>query len=210
MSITIDDLIPVFYTRDAKLTAFTNKFQEIIDSIQTDIIDLNTLVDPLKINANFLTVLGNYLNAGINSSDDENTKRVKIAKAVQGHKVRGSWVFDAKPKIDAIAGGDAQLLSGTGTGEWMLVGDGETPSAYYWATLGGDGIDDELGLFLLGAGDEIEIAGNVYIDTDNNALTAEEQENIRLSLLDIVAAFYKVHVGYVDGSGLFVEYFVME
>jgi len=210
MSITIADLIPVFFSKDAKLNAFSDKFQSIIDDIQDDILGLNTLLDPFKINSSFLTVLGNYLNAGINSSDDEHTKRIKIATAVQGHKIRGSWNFDAKPKIDAIAGGDAKLLTSIGTGEWIFVGDGETPASYYLATLGGDGIDDELGLFLLGAGDEIEISGNVYIDVDNVILTALEQENIRLSMLDIVPAYYIVHFGYLDGAGIFQEYFVME
>lgn len=206
----VDELIPVFYERDDKVTAFETAFQNVIDNIETDILNLNTLIDPLKIDANFLTILGNHFNAGIVSSDDENTKRIKIAKAVAGHKIRGSFNLDAKPKIDVIAGGDSQILTAIGSGEWMLTGDGNTPSSYYWASLGADGIDDDLGLFLIGAGDEIELPGIIYIDVDNNALTADEQESIKLNMLDVVPAYFKVHFGYIDGSGNFIEYFLME
>ena len=85
-----------------------------------------------------------------------------------------------------------------------------TPTAYYWAALGADGIDDDLGISLIGSGLEIEVAGNIYIDVDNAVLTAGEQEQIRVAMLDIVPAYMKVHFGYLDGTGTFIEYFLMD
>ena len=37
-----------------------------------------------------------------------------------------------------------------GADDWILVGDGTTPDAYCWATLGTDGLYDNLGLLLSG------------------------------------------------------------
>lgn len=201
--------IPKFFTRDSKLTAFADKIDEIIESLKSDTIGLNDLIDPVKCPAILLDKLGYFLNANIKEQDTERQKRIKIATAVEGHKKRGSFEFDAKPKIDAIAGGDSSIITEIGGDDWILVGDGLTPSAYYWATLGADGIDTDYGLALIGGGDEIEIAGNIYIDVDNSSLTASEQEQIELEMEDIVPAYYKVFFGYIS-AGLFVLYFIME
>jgi len=201
--------IPQFYERDTKLQAFSDKMDEIIQSIKDDILGLNKFINPMAAPSIILDKLGYFLNSGIQPYDDDNTKRIKIATAVQSHKSRGSFVNDAKPKIDAIAGGDSQIINAIGVDDWILVGDGLTPSSYYWAAMGADGIDDELGISLIGAGDEIEVAGNIYIDVDNAALTADEQDRIRLEMIDVVPAYYYVHIGYVDGAGQFHEYFVI-
>ena len=206
---SIIDYIPEWYERDTKLNAFADKMDDIIQDLKNDTLGLNTLIDPVRIPAGLLENLGYYLNAGINPLDSEAIKRDKVAKAVQGHKKRGSFNFDAKPKIDSIASGNSEIIRSFDGDEWILVGDGLTPSAYYWATMGADGIDDDLGLSLIGAGDEIEVAGNIYIDVDNNSLTSDEQEQLRLDMVDIVPAYYKVHFGYVNVSGQFIEYFVM-
>jgi len=201
--------IPQFYDRDTKLQAFSDKIDEIIQGIKDDLLGLNKFIDPMAAPSIILDKLGYFLNAGIQPYDDDNTKRIKIATTVQSHKNRGSFVNDAKPKIDAIAGGDSQIINAIGVDDWILVGDGLTPSSYYWAAMGSDGIDDGLGISLIGAGDEIEVAGNIYIDVDNAALTADEQDRIRLEMIDVVPAYYYVHIGYVDGAGQFNEYFVM-
>lgn len=203
------DYVPSGYTRDAKLTAFCDKIDSILTDLKDDTTGLNTFIDPMRIPANLISELGYLLNAGINPFDDETTRRKKVATAVAGHKKRGSFVYDAKPKIDIIAGGDSEIFRAIDEDDWILVGDGLTPAAYYWASMGADGIDDELGLSLIGSGLEVEVAGNIYIDVDNAALSAAEQESIRVSMLDIVPAYFYVHFGYVNGLGQFVEYFYM-
>ena len=210
LPIPFEKYVPKFYERDTKLNAFTDKIDEILGYLKDETIDLNTLIDPMRIPAALLVNLGYYLNAGIISTDSETVRRIKVATAVQGHKRRGSFNLDAKPKIDAIAGGDSQIFRSFDKDDWILVGDGTTPSAYYWAALGADGIDDGLGISLIGSGYEVEVAGNIYIDVDNAALTAGEQEQLRVSMLDIVPAYMYVHFGYIDGTGAFIQYFVME
>jgi hypothetical protein len=206
-----DDFIPKFFRRDNKLNAFANKHDEIIESIKNDTLGLNSIIDPSQIPSVMLDELGYYLNAGLEEYDTDKQKRIKIMTAVQGHKVRGSFKFDAKPKIDLIAGGDSQIIQGVTGDDWILVGDGLTPSAYYWSTMGCDGIDDNLGLSLIGEGIEIEISGNIYIDVDNNSLTADEIEQIVYELeKDIVPAYMKVFIGYIDGSGVFIVYDTIE
>lgn len=202
------DYIPQSYTRDSKLTAFADKHDSIINGISEDILGLNHLMNPLRIPAGLIEHLGFFLNAGLLPFDSESIKRSKVAKAVQSHKRRGSFNLDAKPKIDDLAGGDSQLIKSVGGDDWILAGDGETPSAFYWSALGVDGVDTDLGIALVGGGDEIEIAGNIFIDVDNSSLSSDEQEQLRVTMLDIVPAYYKVHFGYLS-AGAFVEYFVM-
>lgn len=206
-----DNYIPKFFRRDDKLNAFADKHDAIMQSFRNDTLGLNDIIDPVKCPNVILNELGYYLNAGILPQDTEKQKKVKIAKAVQGHKRRGSFNLDAKPKIDAIAGGDSVIVTGVSGDDWILVGDGLTPIAYYWATMGYDGIDTDYGLSLIGEGIEIEIAGNIYIDVDNNALTADQIEQIVLALeTDIVPAYYKVFIGYINVGGNFIVYAIIQ
>jgi len=205
----IDDFIPKFYKRDAKLNAFTAKFNSIITDLKTDTLGLQTLIDPMRIPANLIIELGYLLNAGIQDQDTETERRTKVIEAVAAHKRRGSFNDDAKPKIDNICGGDSQIIRSFDKDDWILVGDGLTPTAYYWAALGVDGIDDDLGISLIGEGTEIEVWGNIYIDVDNSTLSAANQAKLELEMEDIVPAYMYVHFGYVNISGQFIEYFVM-
>lgn len=209
LPIPFEKFIPSYFKRDDKLIAFADKMDSILEDLKSDTLGLNNLIDPFKIPAALIVNLGYYLNAGIQDTDDEDTRRKKVAQAVAGHKRRGSFNLDAKPKIDQIAGGDSQIFRAIDQDDWILVGDGLTPAAYYWAALGCDGIDDGLGISLIGEGIEIEVAGNVYIDVDNSALTAGEQEQIRVDMLDICPAYYKVHFGYINVSGQFIEYYTI-
>ena len=204
-----DDYIPSFFERDAKLIAFKDKLNSIVGDLEDDTLGLNNIIDPVRCPAGLLENLGFFLNAGINAQDSEAVKRDKIAKAVQSHKRRGSFDLDAKAKIDITAGGDSQIFRAIDQDDWILVGDGLTPSAYYWASMGYDGIDTDLGISLIGSGLEVEVGGNIYIDVDNATLSAAEQEQIELDMQDIVPAYMKVHFGYIDGTGAFIEYFVM-
>lgn len=205
----IDLYIPKFYKRDTKLLAFIAKFNSILTDLKSDTLGLNTLIDPHRIPAALIAELGYYLNAGIQDQDSEADRRYKVATAVQGHKRRGSFNLDAKPKIDLICGGDSAIIRSFDKDDWILVGDGLTPAAYYWAAMGCDGIDDDLGISLIGAGDEIEVWGNIYIDVDNNALSAADQTKLELAMQDIVPAYFWVHFGYISGTGQFIEYFYM-
>lgn len=138
-------------------------------------------------------------------------RRQQIASAVASYKKRGLWQDDVKVVIDIIAGGDSQILSnGTGS-DWILTGDGNTPPTYYWATFGGDGIDDELGMDFIGVGTEIEIAGNIYIDVDNASLTTEQIDQLVAELENnVVPAYYRIFLGYINVSDEFVTYAVIE
>lgn len=203
------DFIPRIYKDNTKdsTTALTDKVDTHLTEWLNDIIQLAWLKDPFKISSLYLDVLGNFLNAGFFATDTEAQKRNKIATAVQSHKLRGSFNLDAKPKIDAIAGGDSVIFLATGEDDWILIGDGNTPTAFYWSALGADGIDDQLGISLIGAGTEVEVAGNIYIDVDNSGLSAAEVQQIVNDLeFDIVPAYYIVNIGYVDGTGAFIIY----
>jgi hypothetical protein len=207
-----NDFIPKFFNRDTKLTAFSNKIDELLTSFESDTLGLNTFIDPFRCPLSVLTELGYLLNAGLKSNDTERQKRIKVATAVLGHKRRGSFQEDAKPKIDNIAGGDSQIFRSTVSGDWILGGDGEViPSGSYWGTMAGDATDDDLGLLLIGDGTELEVAGNIYIDVDNNSLNANEVQQIVDELQDdIVPAYFRVYIGYVNISGQFIIYDVID
>jgi len=204
-----DEFVLKGFTRDAKLTAFVAEMDNVLNAILDETKELNNMFDPVRTKAIILDGLGEFLNAGISDGDTEDIKRRKIYQAVASHKVRSTFTFDVKPKIDDIAGGDSVIFRAIDQDDFIFVGDGLTPSAYYWAALGCDGIDTDLGPAFIGSGLEVEVAGNVYIDVDNNALTADEQAQIELDISDSVPAYYYVHIGYVNISGQFVEYFVM-
>lgn len=209
LPVTFEPYIPKAFTRDAKLTAFVTEMDKVLNAILDEIKELNNLFDPVRTKAEVLDAMGEYLNAGISNNDSEDVKRRKISQAVASHKVRSTFAFDVKPKIDNIAGGDSVIFRAIDEDDFIFVGDGLTPSAYYWAALGCDGIDTDLGPSFIGSGLEVEVAGNVYIDVDNNALTAAEQTAIELDISDSVPAYYYVHIGYINVSGQFIEYFVM-
>jgi len=189
------------------LLAFADKMDKLIGEWGEETKGLQHLFNPARAPAAALVELDFMFQAGFKGYETEREKRQKIGFAVKGHKSRGLWQEDAKPKIDVIAGGDSKILRGFSGDDWILVGDGLTPPAYYWAALGADGIDDELGIALIGAGDEMEIAGNIYIDVDNDSLTAQEVENMVQELEeDIVPAYIRVILGYVNVGGQFIEY----
>lgn len=152
-----------------------------------------------------------YFNITNRTSKTLAQRRQQITTAIASQKKRGLWADSVKIIIDIIAGGDSQILTnGTGS-DWIFTGDGTTPDAFYWATFGGDGIDDELGMDFIGAGTEIEIAGNIYIDVDNDSLTPSEVALLVAELrTDVAPAYYRLFLGYIDISGDFIEYAVIE
>lgn len=248
------EYIPSFFTRDAKLIAMADRIDSDLSDWKTDVIDLNKMIDPPRIQEILLNDIGTYLSAGILDTDSSRTKREKIQGAVKAHKNRGLWEEDAKPRIDSIAGGDSQIARSQDSADWILFGHEADDPDNFWAilgtdvtdtsefvfdsdtdfilveaadtsfngTLGTDNIGDYgadlmgsqagamgnvgFGIDLIGAGDEIEIAGNIYIDVDNKILTESEVEQIKLSLIDVVPSYYRVFLGYFNTSGQFIVY----
>ena len=199
------DYIPKFFNRDNKLTAMSDKSDEHLEEWKSDIKEIDTFKDAIRIDSNLINELGFLLSAGIKNQDSLRTKKEKVYKAIMGHKLRGTWNDDAKPKVDAIAGGDSQIVQVIGADDFVLIGDGNTPSGYFWSVLGGDGVATDYGIRLVGEGDENVLKGIILIDTDNSGLTVDEVEQIKLDLEDVVPAYFIVKLGYVSG-GIFVEY----
>lgn len=191
------------------MTALATLIDDLLDEVETDLRHYEYLLDPVRIPAEFIEELGHLLSAGVVSSDTDLQKRQKVATAVAAHKRRCSFNLDAKPKIDIICGGNSSVVHSYSGGDWIEASDDSFPTAYYWATIAGDDSDSELGLILVGSGFEIVVAGNVYIDVDNAALSADDQARLEFAMQDIVPAYMYVHFGYFDITGAFVEYFVM-
>lgn len=197
--------IPKFFTRDDKLTAVSDKADTQLTALKEEILGLCGTFDPIRCNKVFLSELGYLMNAGLYDSDSETLQRKKIAKAVQSHKNRGLWTLDVKIKIDNIAGGDSSLVSSLGADDWVLTGDGNTPSSYYWGTLGGAEEGESYGIRMAGTGEESIVKGNIYIDVDNSTLTGTEITQIENTIYDSIPAYYIIHLGYyIDGT--FYEY----
>jgi hypothetical protein len=194
--------------REGSAVALADKMDELLLEWKRDAVEVGNLYDPERCPAKLLDSLGLFLQAGIAEGDVELTKRKKIRSAIESHKKRSVWEGSAKPLVDAVTGGDAVLLGGLGSGEWIITGDGTFPASSDTGVLSGDG-ELEAGLIILGTGDEPEVKGNVYIDTRVSGLTSEQVQQVVLSLSDVAPAYFRIHIGYTDGSGQFVEYTVM-
>lgn len=212
LPIPFEKFIPAFFNRDYKLYAMSNKINQNLNDWKKDILNLNNIIDVARIQTYLLNDIGEYLNAGILNSDSDRTKRQKIYSSVSGHKSRSLFRNNVKSKIDSIAGGDSSIykISDNGNGEissdWIMFGSELDDVINYWGTIGEDGLDAELGLDLIGAGTEIEIPGNIYINVDNDSLTNDQINQIKLSIVDIVPAYYIVYLGYLDINDDFVVY----
>ena len=203
------NFIPKTYRRDAGLTALADKADTHMAEWKADILRIAALIDPARIPNNLLVEMGTLLAAGIVAEDSDRTKREKISNAIMGHKQRGLWEEDAKPKIDAIAGGNAVLVSFVGEDDFIIVGDGLTPLGHFWSVVGGDGIATDYGIRIVGEGTESVLKGLITIDVDNDSLTADEILQLENALADVVPAYYRIVLGYFNGSGDFVTYTII-
>lgn len=183
--------IPKAYRDTPALKALAAKMDKSFEQLKDDATEAGQFINIDRVPSVALNALGNMLEAGLLRSDTERTKRQKIEAAIASHKNRGTWKFDVKPKIDIIAGGNAKLITGIGSEEWIVVGDGLTPDSYDWALLGGNG-EDEWGLAVLGGSTEPEVLGNVYIDTDDPGITSDQLDNIELSIADSIPAYFRI------------------
>lgn len=195
--------IPTHWKRTSDVLAFSAAVDKMIEDTENEIFGIADLLDPEKCPSKFLDYLGYYVNASLQSADTDTQKRIKIITAVSAHKTRGSFNFDAKPKIDAIAGGDSQIINQPSGPGWMMTSD-ESSLSMDQAIF-----SSEEGFLFISAGDVLGWPWNIFIDVDNNVLSADDQDRIRLDMEDIVPAYMIVHFGYIDGSGAFVEYFRM-
>lgn len=226
------EYIPKFFTHDEKLQALVDKIDSLTQDVRKEIIDLETFIDPVRMPSFILNDMGDYLNAGLLPTDSDRTKRQKITNAVQSHKFRGTWKFDVKPTIDAIIGEDSKLSGSSGdSSDFIVLGQEANDPDFYWGTVGLDGVDDNLGVDVVGEGNEIVLAGIFVIDiglrqsnfvrkvtsdgkfkiTSDGKFkvsftnyTEEEIENLKLALEDSIPDYFRVFLGYTDTSGNFI------
>lgn len=193
--------IPKYFNRDAALQALATKTDEHLALWRSDALDLNTIIDPVRMPETILDDVGEYLSAGIVNQDSERIKRQKIWDAISSHRLRGTWQFDVKLVVDRIAGGDAQLVSNLTDAYWVLT-DGTTVNN--WSAFGFQSLQGFDGIILTGGGDEEIFPGNVRIDVDNATLTPAEVEQIKAEILES-AGYLRIILGYLV-AGEFVEY----
>ena len=213
LPVTIKDTIPKLH-RDSlgsSGNAFVNKFDSILTSLKSDIKRLGHLRNLEKIEPALINELGFLLAAGFKQTDTIQLKRQKLETAVRTHKIRGRFSVHVKILIDNITGLDAVIIKSIGTDDWIMTGDGTTPASFFWGTMGGDGIDNNLGLALIGAGTEIEIQGNIFINAHDgitvSTLTTAQVDQIVSELKDDIAPpYFVVHIGFINSIGIFEDY----
>lgn len=210
---TIQDTIPKLHKDNlgSSGNAFVNKFDSILSDLKNDVKRFSFLRNLEKIEPEFIDELNFLLAAGFKQTDTIQLKRQKLESAIRTHKKRGRWSVHVKILIDNITGLDAVLLKAIGNDDWIMTGDGTTPASFFWGTMGGDGIDDDLGLALVGAGTEIEFQGNIFINAHDGitvaTLTTEQVDQIVNDLKDDIApAYFVVHIGFVNTDGVFEDY----
>ncbi len=204
LPIPASEYIPKLYQDDPLFSVLAAKMDSSIATMCDDIAGLETLHQPERCPSGLLEEFGYWLAAGILSADGDRTKREKIATAVDGHKKRGSWTDDAKPKVDAIAGGDSSIVAGF-RDAWWVLSSGDDPTNYYWSAFGFESEHAFDGIILTGIGDEGVFPGNIRIDVDNSGLSAAQITQMKLSLADVAPAYMRLILGYVSG-GDFIEY----
>jgi len=194
---------------DAGWVALTNKLDTILEYLSGDARGLKDLTSIEKCPAALVDDMGNKLAAGIVAGDTDRVKRQKIYTAIEGHKARGRWTADVKPKIDFITGASASLYVMVDDDDEIICGDGITETLYgsdYWGTIGCDGIDTHLGSAILTDGTEPEISGNIYIDLGSSTVTtAQILALVDLLKTDIVPAYEVIYLGY-STAGVWTQY----
>lgn len=218
LPIPFEDYVPQLLREniDNKGQAFVDKVTSITEDIRDETLEvyyINKVVE--RVPETFLDELGYFLNAGLKNTDSDMTKRNKIVNAIQGHKNRGTWEGDAKPKIDAITGYSARIFKETTANSDDSIEMGQTSDedpTFYWSTeQGNDGSDSLLGTWEVGDFTEYVIAGNIYIDCHQGittaVLTSDQIDQIVNELeFDIAPAYMIIYLGYVDATGTFIIY----
>lgn len=210
--------IPVIFRDDPKTDALAAKADEHINEWKQDLRDLERIMRPDETPSKYLDELNELLSANFKPYDDDYTRRKKIQTAILKHKYRGSFSLDVKGRLDLITGYSSRILKEDdvaifGTDDWILLSDGGVADSQvgtkYWAAMGVDGIDDDLGIALSG-GEEVWVKVNCYIDMHEGintaVLTSDVLDACELEMEDARPAYYKIFLGYVDSLGEFQTY----
>lgn len=204
-----DDGGPIGITPDGQ--ALVNKANAHIQDWRNEIDAIQRYRRADECPSNLLEELGFLNAANIKSGDSEAVKRFKIDQAVPIHKQRSTWENEVKSAIDEITGLDAQFYNfPTSTDDdFLWVGDtGDDVSSEKFAVWGGDGPDgDDSGMLWIGQGTELQLNGVLWIDLGGTSgdPTAETIKYLAREMIDLVPAYARVILGYVD-SGEFVFY----
>jgi hypothetical protein len=124
---------------DPQFVALTDKLDSIYGGMADDIKNFRRLRRIEMLTRPFADGYGHQVSANILSSDSDRQARSKAYYATRSWGNRGTWLYDAKSKVDAIAGGNSSLLTAIGfaTSDTILVGGLVTePTDNYWSTLG--------------------------------------------------------------------------
>lgn len=208
------DFIPKIFKDDLSAKAMTNKIDTHLEQWKSDILALASFIRVDECPSWAIAELGFLLNAGIKSEDLDATKRIKVHNAIETQKLRSTFKFDVKKRIDAITFQNSAMVHQFDTDEWVLMSGAETspaPSTYYWATMGNDGGNNLLGLWPFALGTEYPIAGNILIDCHQGEtdpiLTPNQIQAIVDDLsTDNFPAYYKIVLGYFNFVGTFTVY----
>lgn len=210
---------------DASGQALIDYVNDLIEDIKEECLGLAKLQTADEAPASLLDNLGYTYAAELSQKDTETQKRVKILLAVQGHKFRGTWSFDIKPKVDNESGLDATLFKNEDNRKRCWYGTGGEYKGYYWA-----GEFTAINGKTWFGNNEVELAGVVYIDigsiimiyTDSNAViytnsagviynkasyasdySAGFLQNIVNAIKNNIPAYFKVYIGFSNGSNKF-------
>lgn len=193
--------IPKFFRRDTKLLSLANKADEHLDQWREDVLNLNTIIDPLRMPSNILDDVGDYLSAGILNIDTDRIKRQKIWNAIESHRLRGTFQFDVKPTLDIITGFSSSIFSSADSSDFIVLGGEASDPDIFWATIGIDSVDTQLGIDMVGSGDEAVLTGVILINLGG---LYNDIDRIREAVIDKIPGYLQVVFGYVD-TGRFIE-----
>lgn len=186
---------------DTGVLALSAKIDTLVTRWNLKIGDMMFLESPDRCPAQFVRELGELVSAGIYQEDTETQAREKVSRAIASHKVRGSWLYNAKLVIDIITGYSSSIYEKLGnSGQWVwYVDSGRLDRSYKWAIFDG-GNATSFGLTFIGGYDEVELAGLVYIDLGSSTIPYATIEQIKRNLSDVVPAYFIIKLGYTTGT----------
>jgi len=199
--------------QQAETTAMCDKADVNLQAWLNDVVALQYLPDADRCPYDGLKYLDAMLLAGVRSEDSNRQKRVKVLVAVSTHKSRGTWQFDAKLRIDAISGYEADFYRLSDIDDSIeMAGLSYEPLDSWWSTESAyEESDGDLGTWEIGSFVEPVIAGNIYIDCHSGVHTPVLSTEVIQQIVsnienDIVPAYVRIFLGYRDTTGGFVTY----
>lgn len=135
------EYFPKLY-RDAnslEFVALTNKLDSIYCGMATDVKNLRRLRRIEMLTRPFIDAYGHQVSANILPADSDRQAASKAYYATRSWGNRGTWLNDAKAKVDAVALGNSTLLTGDiyAISDSIIVGGLPTePTSNYWSTIG--------------------------------------------------------------------------